>query len=296
MKTKENRRAECAECLPGLDRASQEAVGVIYETSLAGLKADHIRPKHRKYPCPILFVHGMWGGSWVFHFLMLALASRGYECYALNLRGHHGSRPGTNIGKATVGDYEKDVVAAIEAIDRPVVLIGWSLAGLVCARVAGESLKVKAFYAIAPAPARFVRLGLGVAARMPRYIPRMILGLPVKLTEEHCRHLMFNTSDDMEFLEMNARLVPESGWAALLVSLWRYDVERLPCPSAVVSFKDDNIVRGEEVFARRIGASRHSELPGSHTAFMTERHGAEVVEHVHRFLQECLAEGFQPAR
>ena len=254
---------------------------------LGGLKVDHIRPAHRKYPYPVLFIHGMWGGSWVFHFLMTFLVRLGYECYALNLRGHHGSKPGTNLGKATIGDYEKDVVAVIDAIGHPVALIGWSMGSLIGARVAGKNLKVKAYLGIASAPPRGVLLGWKVMVRMPRYLFRMIFGLPVKLASPHCRFLMFNTSTDSEFAEAETKLVHESGWAALLISLWLYGIDQIPCPSALISFDDDNIVGGQDEIARKMGAHHHWRLPGSHTAFVAERHGKEVGERIHAFLQQC---------
>ena len=42
---------------------------------------------------PVLCVHGMFGGAWQFEGWLPLLAERGYEAQALDLRGHHGSRP-----------------------------------------------------------------------------------------------------------------------------------------------------------------------------------------------------------
>lgn len=52
---------------------------------LTGLATDGKVTKER----PVLFVHGWWGGAWVWDRFMTRFADRGYACFAINLRGYH---------------------------------------------------------------------------------------------------------------------------------------------------------------------------------------------------------------
>ena len=64
-----------------------------------GLSAIKIVPKEITQNQPILFVHGMCCGAWIWQNFMEVFANAGYICYALNLRGHFGS--------GNVRDFEK---------------------------------------------------------------------------------------------------------------------------------------------------------------------------------------------
>ena len=54
----------------------------------------------------------MWGGSWYWRDYLRFFSSRGYVCFAIDLRGHHGSRPVPDIGKMSLRDYVDDICDA----------------------------------------------------------------------------------------------------------------------------------------------------------------------------------------
>ena len=78
----------------------------------------------------IIFIHMSWGGTWAFGLYMKFFAVAGYDCYALDLRGH-GESGGTVEG-ATMQDYVDDVRTAVNGLglDNPIV-VGHSMGGLV---------------------------------------------------------------------------------------------------------------------------------------------------------------------
>jgi pimeloyl-ACP methyl ester carboxylesterase len=84
---------------------------------------------------PLLFVHGSFSGAWVWAERFLALFSAaGYECHALSLRGHGGSRGGEWINSHSIRDYVDDVeriVGEIERAGQPPILLGHSMGGFV---------------------------------------------------------------------------------------------------------------------------------------------------------------------
>ncbi len=84
---------------------------------------------------PLLFVHGSFSGAWVWdvHFLPW-FAARGWPVHALSLRGH-----GSNAGSVDLyglADYVDDLARAVDQMDRPPVLIGHSLGGMVVQKYA----------------------------------------------------------------------------------------------------------------------------------------------------------------
>jgi alpha-beta hydrolase superfamily lysophospholipase len=92
-----------------------------------------------------IFIHGSSGSSGtVNHALLAALAARGVETWAIDIRGHGASGTRGDIGY--VGQLEDDLadfVAFIRktALDLPLTLIGHSAGGGFALRVAGSSMQ-----------------------------------------------------------------------------------------------------------------------------------------------------------
>lgn len=86
----------------------------------------------RRHAVPLLFVHGAYGGAWVWepHFLPF-FAEQGYAAHAVSLRGHGGSDGWSQLAFARLADYVDDVVQVAEGLDRPPVVIGHSMGGMV---------------------------------------------------------------------------------------------------------------------------------------------------------------------
>ncbi len=78
----------------------------------------------------IVFIHMSWGGTWAFDLYMKFFADAGYNCHALDLRGHGES--GGSVEGTTMQDYVDDVQTTVEGlnIQNPIV-IGHSMGGLI---------------------------------------------------------------------------------------------------------------------------------------------------------------------
>lgn len=88
---------------------------------------------------PLLFVHGAFCGAWVWqeHFLGW-FAERGYEAYAVSLRGHGGSEGRGRLHDTGFDEYVEDLSRTVASLTRdsgrvPVV-IGHSMGGMVTQR------------------------------------------------------------------------------------------------------------------------------------------------------------------
>jgi pimeloyl-ACP methyl ester carboxylesterase len=87
--------------------------------------------KPRRAP-PLVFVHGAWHGAWCWedHFLDY-FASRGFACYALNLRGHGASRGARDVRFCRIRHFVADLKEAVDSLGVQPSLIGHSLGGFV---------------------------------------------------------------------------------------------------------------------------------------------------------------------
>src|SRR2546430_4104799 len=118
---------------------------------IAGLEVERVTSGAPARARPILFLHGMWGGSWMWDHYLSFFAGRGYTGYALNLRGHHGSKPVDDIGRVPFADYLDDARAVAASIGDPII-VGHSMGGLLAQKLAelGDPPAVVALTPAAP--------------------------------------------------------------------------------------------------------------------------------------------------
>jgi pimeloyl-ACP methyl ester carboxylesterase len=81
---------------------------------------------------PILFVHGAYGGAWVWeqHFLPY-FARHGYSAHALSLRGHGASEGWEGLPFARLRHYVADLEQVAGKMSEPPVVVGHSMGGMV---------------------------------------------------------------------------------------------------------------------------------------------------------------------
>lgn len=227
---------------------------------IAGLILDYMKPGEQKYDFPLLFVHGMWGGSWYWLNFMNYFSSNGFECYAVNLRGHWGSRPVSNIGKVSVLDYVSDVREVIENLKASPVVIGHSMGGLITQKIA-EVGGIKAAVLICPAPpsvrcvARRLPQGIRLTGSLSlmigqmRYLPHLLLKKPLRPSYKLAVKTMLGCLDEADRLRVYDKMIPESGLAAREMSCGKIEIDEtaVPCPMLVISSLKDNITPAKVV-------------------------------------------------
>ena len=194
---------------------------------------------------PVLLIHGIFGGAWYLEGYQRHFSSLGISSYALDLRGHHTSRPVDDLGKVRIADYVEDVSDAFRWIREkhamaPVV-IGHSMGGLVAQKFA-EGETPAGLVLISPAPPRGVPLiNPKIALRQVKYLPKLLMSKVLEGTpQEHIDTSMNRMAAELR-MEVAMRFVPDSGRAAREMSLGSVSVDaaKVRCPVVCIAGLDD---------------------------------------------------------
>lgn len=192
---------------------------------------------------PVLCLHGLFAGSWVFEQLLPLLAARGYPAAALSFRGHPPNAPIPRLGRQGITDYCADATLAARALDRPII-IGHSLGGLVALLLAGRNL-ARAAILVSPAPPRGISVfSAPLLARMARYIPALLFSRPFLPNVQDLDALVLNRVLPEDRAALRARLVPDSGRAARQAALGVYKVppRAMRAPLLVIGAEHDRFI------------------------------------------------------
>jgi non-heme chloroperoxidase len=219
---------------------------------------------------PVLCLHGLFAGSWVFEQVLPLIASRGYPAAALSFRGHPPAAPLASIGRASIAGYCHDAFEAAREMERPIV-IGHSLGGLVALLLASRNL-VRAAVLVSSAPPRGISVfSRPLLFRMTRYLPALALSRPFVPTTSDLDALVLNEVPPADRAALRQRFVPDSGRAARQIALGVYDVplRSLRAPLLVVGAEHDRFVPLSVArrLARRYDAPLHVARGHGHFLF-----------------------------
>jgi pimeloyl-ACP methyl ester carboxylesterase len=201
----------------------------------------------------VVLLHGAFAdhlslGRWVER-----LAAAGYETWAPARRGRAGVGPEQAEG-LTFDDYVDDTFAVLEALgesgslDRPPILIGHSLGGLVAQRLA-ELDRAGAVVLLASAPPEALTAQEIALPYFAPLMPTIMSGAPFVVPDEACSVLALNRVPESDRPAIHARLTPESGlvYQALLTGAIAIDPGAIQVPVFVAGGQDDRIIAPEQV-------------------------------------------------
>jgi pimeloyl-ACP methyl ester carboxylesterase len=233
---------------------------------------------------PMLMVHGIMGGAWYFAKWLDFFAARGHPSYALNLRGHHGSRPVADTGSVSVMDYVTDMRDAARGVaarhdGARVSLVGHSMGGLI-AQKAAESLAPAALVLLSSAPPRGIFLfSWPLFRRQMKHVPAMLASRAVIAEPRDTNALFLNRLSPSEALELAPRWTSTSGRAGREMTLGSIavDAKLIECPVLVVAGADDVAIppRIQRRIARKYGAELR--VYDGHAHFLIWESGGERI-------------------
>lgn len=241
---------------------------------------------------PLLFVPGLGHGAWCFaQYWLPAAAARGFSAHALSLRGHGGSGGQHDLGRATMRDYEHDVLQVVSGLPRPPVLIGHSLGALVVQRVL-QRYPAPAGVLLTPIPAVGAPATIAnLLRRKPGEMLRGAAGASIRLDAED----LFSDLPAGQARNYASRIGRESRWAQYAMMR----PERLgpiDSPVLVVGAEQDRLVAAADVqrCARSLDAAL-SWVPGGHDV-MLDGPRLEVLDTVLEWIEATCPPGLPGAR
>jgi pimeloyl-ACP methyl ester carboxylesterase len=265
------------------------------ERHLASLRAEVSAPERNKFTAPLLFLHGLWSGSWIWQEMAGVLSQRGWESWALDLRGRPGSRSVEHLGQISLAEYVEDVLVATQHLWAPPVVCGYDLGALLAVLTAAQA-QPRAMICLAPLlpqtwraegrpPAPLVRLSA---------VPALLWGQALRPPRlAMARDFLFNTLSPTTQTQLHARLQPDSGTVAQ--TLTRGDSlfpdAGVSCPILVMSGEADRMsppatVRG---WAERLSAAYRT-YPGQGHWLLAGEQGVLIAGDMHRWLIRTLGE------
>ena len=200
-------------------------------------------PASPKGKPPVLLIHGMFGGAWSWKKYQAYLAQCGYESDAINLRGHHDSRPVGDIGKVSLEDYVADALEVAAVLKNPIVM-GHSMGGLIAQKVA-EAGKCCATVLIASAPPRWIPVASWLLLRkQAKHARALIFSEALMPDRDDADILIFNRTPLADRDQFFSQMVAESGYAGLQLSFGAIAVDesRVNAPVLVMAGLDDKLV------------------------------------------------------
>jgi len=184
---------------------------------------------------PLLFVHGAWHGAWCWdRGFMEYVAERGFDCYAVSLRGHAGSPIEGSLRWTRWRHFVDDLSQAVDSLPATPVLVGHSMGGYLVQKYlethdapAAVLLATVPKSGTAPATFRFAR-------RHPLEFMRLLATVDlwplVRLPKTAKDMLLPDDMPEGEVLEIHSQLQSESFMTYLDMQLFA-----LPKPSKVAS-------------------------------------------------------------
>jgi pimeloyl-ACP methyl ester carboxylesterase len=210
--------------------------------TIGGLSALVTAPGTETGP-PLLFVHGYFGLAIAFERMMECLASKGHRCVAIDLRGHGDSPHAGDLGKVSIHDYADDVDRVARLLGDPVI-VGHSMGGLL-AQLAAVRGVAKGLVLLSPAPPRGIPvLSVKLAIHQAKYMPAIFTSRVVVPGRSDIRALVLNRVPESERDVLLDLLVPDSGRAALQMSVLGVPVDRdrVDVPVLVVAGDHDRFI------------------------------------------------------
>lgn len=208
---------------------------------------ETIRPKKVRQTYPLLFIHGAGGTSRYWKNYLPYFADKGWEVFAINLRGHFPSDREEALAQVTLEDYLADVEKVIDRLDiRNCAVIGHSLGGLIAQKTAESIDSIKALITIASAPPLGITLEMNHDLSYSGTIIKTLWGMmnmkPVKPTFLMAQQTVLNNIAPDERKAVFDMFVAESLYVGYQVAQgFPIDPARIKCPRLVIGCLKDVI-------------------------------------------------------
>lgn len=132
------------------------------------LEVLHCAPQQARTNIPpLLFLHGAYTAAWCWEHYLPWFAAAGFDCHALSLSGHGGSRRRDHLDSYSIDSYVADVVATVADLPTSPILIGHSMGGFVVQKYLERYAAPAAVLMCSVPPQGLVASALGMLFKHP---------------------------------------------------------------------------------------------------------------------------------
>jgi hypothetical protein len=206
----------------------------------------------------ILFVHGAWHDSWYWEENFLPyFYSKGYSCYAFDLRSHGRSKPtGKNRMRfISLNDYVKDLDKVVKylTVNSRVVLVGHSMGGLIVQKyLQRQDKSIDSAVLLAPATAKGV---FGVTIKIMFHHPLLYLKMnlfmslyPLMANYKLFKKYLFYSETNEEKLKNYQSLVQNESYRAYINMIYtRINKKKISIPILIIGGEKDEIFPKKQI-------------------------------------------------
>lgn len=204
---------------------------------------------------PVVLIHGMWSTAETLDELYQAFEGKGYEVHAPSLPLHkqksiHNEKSKAQLARTGIQDYVEYLASFIKQFDRPPILVGHSMGGLLAQLVAAR-MPCENVILLSSAPPAGINPWSWTSLRT---FGKNLFLFPLwrKVTQlgmSNIRYGIAQTQSDAIQSDILRQATYESGTASLQIgfgsllasSPTRVEVEKINCPILIVSGTEDRI-------------------------------------------------------
>ena len=208
----------------------------------------------------IVFVHGAWHGKWCWEESWTKIFTKaGYNCITFDLPGHNTPGKVVGINSITIKDYVDALEDIVAKLDRPPIILGHSMGGLVVQKYLERAPCKKAVLLASVPPYGVINTTIYFLKKLSSY-PALLLFDLYRLvdTEEKSREAFFSESLDGQKLTLyTSKLCSESYRAFLKMLVPNIRLKHhQETPTLVIGAADDKIfsIKENEATAKKYNA------------------------------------------
>lgn len=257
------------------------------------LEVLHKSPEGLSSEKTLLFIHGVGHGAWCWKKYMDFFSKAGYDCYALSLRGHCGSKGHLFLNTFTIDDYVEDVYETVREIGGKPILVGHSMGGEITQKyMLKHQDTIEGAVLLASSPAGGMKIWpdcIGMIPVIPQFLTCVLAMYGLVRSPERIKNaLFFDGRVPIEEVTRYAKyLQPESILAMVLPVFFHYKPANAEIPILVLGSSDDLFfpMRAQKRTAKAYGVEPIM-LPNMCHDMMLDPEWEKGAEEILKFLQQ----------
>ncbi|MGB7346175.1 MAG: alpha/beta hydrolase [Pirellulaceae bacterium] len=240
---------------------------------------------------PLLFVHGWWGGPWVWDPFIDFFTGLGFQCSAMDLSENCVTEFDVREGNVSFQQHLDRVLEKTRELGDPIV-IGHSAGGLLTQKLL-EQVDLPAAVLVASAAPRgiFALRSLSVFRAILRHGPAILLKRPLLPGKEEMCELNLNRLSPAEQSLVYDKMAPASAKQVIQIAITGIPVNAhcVTTPVMVINGTDDKLtpVSVAEAIAKKYGGALRTYSDSGHY-IMQEQGWEKVASDIQQWLSELF--------